>query len=1001
MRDSIHFKGMLIAVWLVSVSMVWYPAVCTVVASDATEPYTSTIDQMITEEGVGGVPVTVEGEYYFIITMRNRIDPCSLEVVPDSGLTKVFVDADNYPVSEMGIARKIQVVDCVQGLQADELSKPELVKKIGDLGVARHRVATLMYADASVDAAIALVGLPKSIVDALKRLLKEGGKEAARSFFSAMERLKLRTADEYRNAQLAYSDILSALRRNGYSPVDECASAQTIYDRYLVAKHSEKIAHLLGESIWGKGEKDLAQIFGERLINDLSMGLTDEIIAEHIELDLIAASVAMPAISYKDARYSVALAESCARNSTTAVLNVPFKAQFPPGNWDKTRNCGQASVLMVLCYYQGKIPNADRIEEIDDWLNERYGDSINNYNGSFTDRHKLVTLAREYGGFPESYTANKWGLHNIIASIEEGHPVITAIAGKSIQLEYNKNGDWVAKSVDYNQGHWVVVTGYSGEHIICNDPGRRFGHNARYAKDVFLSAMYNEWATDDWKGAVVVTLPGKGDVESHSPTTTSGLATALVMDKSGSMRGDKLKCAQQASYVYVDTSAENEDMVSLVAFSNSAKSVTEPLTIAAGRETLKQNILSLSSGGSTNVGSGLTVALNHLTSSQLTGKTAVLLSDGRHNSGTYKPEVAEFVDRGWPISTVAFGKDADQEMLGWIAYQTGGNFFPAGLFDLSRVYHRINIQAHNGSVLRSYSDFIRAGKTLTYDVPVSFDMKKLGFFTNWQGSSMETTLITPSGERIHKNNVKKWGRYIEGNNHTFFEIDEPVEGQWKARIVGHALPHKGEQVNFHCSYESNIYSNILGFQPQYSRRKAVRVGVKLAEVGDNGLSSMKRAKVTAEIKKPSSRLKRLATRRTSRNKKEWSIDAKDLVEIIKEIASLTTKVTLYDDGRHEDMQAGDGIYANTYEDATTNGPYLVTINIEAQPSQGNSIKRKLQESFQVGPIERNSFTISELLDLLTNKKHGRYIPTDLPEKIKFPEAKRVLDSVLKDIFKKD
>lgn|GEM_PF-3477926 len=213
------------------------------------------------------------------------------------------------------------------------------------------------------------------------------------------------------------------------------------------------------------------------------------------------------------------------------VLDVPFITQSPPGTWDKTRNCGQASILMVLSYYDNTVPVADRIKEIDDWLSSKYGDEVRDYNGSFTDRHKLVTLAREYGGLGQSYTANQWNLQNIVASIDQGWPVVAAIAGMNIPIEYKKDTEWVSNTVDYEQGHWVVVTGYSAEYIICNDSGRRFGKNARYRRSVFLSAMNDNWSDGDWKGAVVVATPASiRESFSQMPSTGMSILGKWVYD---------------------------------------------------------------------------------------------------------------------------------------------------------------------------------------------------------------------------------------------------------------------------------------------------------------------------------------------------------------------------------------------------------------------------------------------------------------------------------------
>ncbi|MFQ5722508.1 MAG: VWA domain-containing protein, partial [Candidatus Aminicenantales bacterium] len=250
-----------------------------------------------------------------------------------------------------------------------------------------------------------------------------------------------------------------------------------------------------------------------------------------------------------------------------------------------------------------------------------------------------------------------------------------------------------------------------------------------------------------------------------------GLITALIIDKSGSMRGEKIKKAKTAAYIYVDTSQPERDSISLVAFSSNAQSITEPISINQGKEVLKRDILSVDAGGNTNIGSGLTVALSHLSSSDFEDKRAILMSDGRHNTGTYRPEVAEFQRRGWPIYTVAFGADADQETLRWIAEQTGGSFFPAGLSNLGFVYHKIRVLAHNGSVYRSYNDFMRTGQELIYDVPINPDMKRVGFFTNWQGSRMETVLFSPDKTVINRSNVNKFGRFIEGKTYNCFEIN--------------------------------------------------------------------------------------------------------------------------------------------------------------------------------------------------------------------------------------
>ena len=474
-----------------------------------------------------------------------------------------------------------------------------------------------------------------------------------------------------------------------------------------------------------------------------------------------------------------------------------------------------------------------------------------------------------------------------------------------------------------------------------------------------------------------------------------GLVTALVMDKSGSMTGEKIRRAKEAAQVYVDTCAEGKDMFSLAAFSSNAASITEPISITEGREMLKKDILSLSAGGSTNVGSGLTIALGHLSSCNLKDKRAVLMSDGMHNTGTYKPEVAEFQNKGWPIDTVAFGRDADQEMLSWIAYQTGGSFYPAETSDIASVYHKLNVLGHNGSVYRSYNDFIKTGEKLTYDIPVEPDMKKLGFFTNWQGSKMETILFSPNKTVINRSNISQYGRFVEGQTHSCFELNNPQVGPWQALITGYDLPPKGEQINFHSFCQSDVFSNILGFQPNYSQNQEVRIGVRLAEVINGRLSPIRGAQVTAEVKKPSMSLSKFIS-----GNRQGRLQSADLLEIFREISGSAQKITLFDDGSHQDVSPGDGIYANTYTDTTLNGPYLVTIDCQGSTSQGGPVKRTLQESFQVGPIEQNSFTISDFLNLLNQGSIGEQMPQLIPVPGQEQQTDQIMNTLLNQLLRK-
>ena len=528
-------------------------------------------------------------------------------------------------------------------------------------------------------------------------------------------------------------------------------------------------------------------------------------------------------------------------------------------------------------------------------------------------------------------------------------------------------------------------------------------------KDLLLSGVRIRPSESKIDVDVKVTTPaGKSNskvftyqISAASTTPTGDLATALVLDRSGSMQGEKLSKAKEAAQIYVDTILGQKDIASLAAFSNDAQSITEPVLITTGKGTLERDILSLSAVGGTNIGSGLRIALNHLSSCEAKNKTAVLMSDGMNNVGTYQSEVSEFQNKGWQINTVAFGRNADQSALEQIANQTGGSFSPADISNLGSVYHRMNVLAHNGSVFRSYNDFIKTGKKLSYDIPVVPDMKTIGFFTNWQGSKMETILFSPSKTVISRSNVSGFGKFVEGPTYNLFKINNPQCGNWQALITGYDLPPQGEQINFHSFCQSNVFSNILGFQPNYSLNQKVLVGVRLAEVINGRLSPLRGARVTADIKRPSVSLNRF-TSGFNQNR----LDPTTLTGLFKEMSGLSQKITLFDDGSHGDVNPGDGIYANTYADTTNNGPYLATIDCQGDTSQGMAIKRTLQESFQVGQIEQNSFTVSDFLGLINQQSAGRFapmprqMPWQQPKGATEPQTEKIVESLFKQFLKK-
>jgi ABC-type bacteriocin/lantibiotic exporter with double-glycine peptidase domain len=146
-------------------------------------------------------------------------------------------------------------------------------------------------------------------------------------------------------------------------------------------------------------------------------------------------------------------------------LDVPFISQYPPGTgWADTKNCGQASFLMVYCYHKGLAPSTDDIIKIDDWLYEHLEQEVREYNGSGTHLTEIKKLAKGYGGMKAEYHMF-YNYKKLIKSLKENKPVI-------VSIYYPSPGNPVK-----NIYHASVVTGIDKNFVYLNDPGRSKGKN--------------------------------------------------------------------------------------------------------------------------------------------------------------------------------------------------------------------------------------------------------------------------------------------------------------------------------------------------------------------------------------------------------------------------------------------------------------------------------------------------------------------------------------------
>jgi Ca-activated chloride channel homolog len=155
---------------------------------------------------------------------------------------------------------------------------------------------------------------------------------------------------------------------------------------------------------------------------------------------------------------------------------------------------------------------------------------------------------------------------------------------------------------------------------------------------------------------------------------------ALVVDRSGSMGGDKIAAAKQAALETL-RALDADDLITFISYDDdvAVHASRQPVKSSAG---VKRAMLALTPGGGTALGPALEEGLKILGGARRSPEMlahVLLLSDGLANSGESSPEVlagwtsAAFAG-GVAVSTLGVGLDYNEDLMTKIADAGGGRY---------------------------------------------------------------------------------------------------------------------------------------------------------------------------------------------------------------------------------------------------------------------------------------------------------------------------------------
>ena len=293
-----------------------------------------------------------------------------------------------------------------------------------------------------------------------------------------------------------------------------------------------------------------------------------------------------------------------------------------------------------------------------------------------------------------------------------------------------------------------------------------------------------------YKSVLEEILPVRSDFEKEKQKPNLGMV--LVIDKSGSMSGDKIEMAKSAARAAVELLGPR-DRLGVIAFDGDTYVISE-VQSASNKGRISDDISRIDAGGGTVMYPAMDQAYTFLQDAAAKLKHVIILTDGISSPGDFEGLAQQMSGERITVSTVAIGSGADRGLLEEIArIGRGRHYFTDDPSAIPQIFAKETVTASKSAINeRPFVPLVVQASLVLSDIDMKTSPFLLGYVVTRPKPTCELILATEQGDPL-----LAWWRYGLGMSAAFTSdakarwasewLTWPSFSQFWAQVVRHTM----------------------------------------------------------------------------------------------------------------------------------------------------------------------------------------------------------------------